>query len=463
MTSTFDWFFLLSANVFVVFCLFLVISLLGEIRLSGAGCRPDFSYMSRFSMLFAAGMGIGLMSFGVSEPLSHFSSRMGGMSIDAATNLTSGWAPLGGAVGDIEGARDLAMAATVFLWGLHPWSTYAIVALALVFFSFNHQLPLTLRWVFYPLLGDRIWVFWGHVIDILAVFATLFGLITSLGFGAKQALSGMNFIFGWGTGAIAIISVVRWVDGGVRLLSELNMGLCMLLHLFIIVFGQATNILTTIFEGGVAYIKEFISLAMPFGREDANFSQGWKAFYWAWWISWSPFVGMFIARVSKGRTVRELVVCVVIVPTVLGTIWMGPFGGEAVSQVIADATAPVASVAQELKLFVMVQELPLANVLSMIGIILVLVFFITSADSGSLVIDSTTAGGKENAPVIQKIFWCSFEGLIAIVLLLVGGSEALGTLQAMAVSTGLPFTLVLLAMSLSLYLGLKQAASSVQK
>jgi len=471
ITSTFDWFFLLSANIFVLFCVVLVVTPLGKVRLGGKDARPDFGYIGWFSMLFAAGMGIGLMFFGVSEPMSHFSSSMGGVALDATSGLRTDWAPLGAAIGDQEAARDLAMAATIFHWGLHPWAIYAVVGLALAFFTYNRKLPLTLRSAFYPLLGEKVWGFWGHVIDILAVFATLFGLTTSLGFGTTQALSGFNFLFGWGTGSfatvlliavitsIAICSVVRGLDGGVKLLSELNMGLALLLLTFIIVMGPTGDILNTIFSGGLSYVESVIPLSMPFGREDANFSQGWTSFYWAWWISWSPFVGMFIARVSKGRTVREFVLCVVLVPTLLGIIWMGAFGGTAISQVIADSTAPVASAAQELKLFVMVQDFPFSSLLSLIGIVLVLVFFITSSDSGSLVIDSITAGGKENAPVSQKVFWCSFEGIVAIVLLLVGGSEALGALQAMAVSTGLPFTVVLLALCVSLYMGLKSEIS----
>ncbi|MFT5707238.1 MAG: BCCT family betaine/carnitine transporter [Oceanospirillaceae bacterium] len=473
ITSTFDWFFLLSANIFVLFCVFLVASPLGKVRLGGKNARPEFGYIGWFSMLFAAGMGIGLMFFGVSEPISHFNSSVGGTAVDAVTGLRTDWAPLAAAAGDLEGARNLAMAATIFHWGLHPWAIYAVVGLALAFFSYNHKLPLTLRSAFYPLLGDRVWGFWGHVIDILAVFATLFGLTTSLGFGTKQALSGFNYLFDWGTGSLAIVlliavitaiaisSVLRGLDGGVKVLSQLNMGLALLLLLFIIVMGPTMDIFNAIFGGGVSYIQELLPLSMPFGREDANFSQGWTSFYWAWWISWSPFVGMFIARVSKGRTVREFVLCVVLVPTLLGIVWMGAFGGTAISQVITDAGAPVATAAQELKLFVMVQDFPFSSLLSMIGIILVLVFFITSSDSGSLVIDSITAGGKENAPVSQKVFWCSFEGIVAIVLLLVGGSEAIGALQAMAVSTGLPFTLVLLAMCVSLYMGLKQASAKL--
>jgi len=467
LTSTFDWFFLSAANIFVLFCIMLMITPMGKIRLGGDDAKPDYSYIGWFAMLFAAGMGIGLMFFGVSEPISHLTSSMDGTVVE--NGVRTDWAPLGAAAGDAIAARNLGMAATIFHWALHPWAIYAVVALSLAFFSFNRGLPLTLRSAFYPLLGERVWGWPGHVIDTLAVFATLFGLATSLGFGTQQALAGLNFLFGWGTGpvakvvlitvitAMAMISVVRGLDGGVKILSEINIGLAALLLLFVIIVGPTAAIFDTIFSGGLAYVKQIIPLSMPFGREDANFSQGWTSFYWAWWISWSPFVGMFIARVSRGRTVREFVFCVIVIPTLVSVVWMGVFGGTAISQIAADAAAPVKAAALELKLFEMLKLLPLATVTSLLGIVLVLVFFVTSSDSGSLVVDTITAGGKTNAPVAQRVFWCSFEGIVAATLLLVGGSEALTALQAMAVSTGFPFTIVLLAMCVSLYMGLRQA------
>ena len=466
LTSTFDWFFLLSANIFVLFCLFLMLSPMGKIRLGGADATPDYSYLGWFAMLFAAGMGIGLMFFGVSEPMSHFGSSMGGPAME--NGVRTDWAPLGAAKGDIAAARDLGMAATIFHWALHPWAIYAVVALSLAFFSFNRGLPLTLRSAFYPIFGERVWGWTGHIIDTLAVFATLFGLATSLGFGTQQALAGLNHLFGIPTGnvakvvliaaitGLALISVLRGLDGGIKILSEINIGLATLLLLFIIAVGPTATIFETIFNGGIAYIKEIIPLSMPFGREDANFSQGWTSFYWAWWISWSPFVGMFIARVSRGRTVREFIFCVIIVPTIVSILWMGAFGGTAISQVMADAAAPVSKAALELKLFEMLSPLPLASITSLLGIILVIVFFVTSSDSGSLVIDTITAGGKTDAPVAQRVFWCSFEGLVAAVLLLVGGAQSLTALQAMSVSTGFPFTIVLLGLCVSLLIGLRE-------
>ncbi len=462
LTSNLDWFFLLSGNIFVLVCLGLVVSPLGKVRLGGPEATPDFGYIGWFSMLFAAGMGIGLMFFGVSEPMSHYSTAYGGISV-GEDGLRTDWAPLGGAEGNMAEAQRLGMAATIFHWGLHPWAIYAVVALALALFSYNKGLPLTLRSAFYPIFGERVWGWPGHVIDILAVFATVFGLATSLGIGAQQAAAGLNFLFGLGTGnsmlilliivitLIAIGSIIRGLEGGVKVLSEVNMGLAALLLAFVVLAGPTLAILTGFFDNLLAYGRYLPELSMPFGREDSNFAGGWTAFYWAWWISWSPFVGMFIARVSRGRTVREFLIAVLIVPTLLSVLWMTAMGGTAISQVVNDGYTAVQDAALELQLFQMLTQLPLTAITSFIGIVLVIVFFITSSDSGSLVIDTIAAGGKTNAPVIQRVFWASFEGAVAVALLLGGGLVAL---QAMAVSTGLPFTLVLLGACYAVIRGL---------
>jgi BCCT family betaine/carnitine transporter len=462
LTANLDWFFLSAGNIFVLVCLGLIVSPLGKVRLGGPDATPDYGYVGWFSMLFAAGMGIGLMFFGVSEPMGHFDAALGGIVV-GEDGLRTDWAPLGGAEGNVEEARRLGMAATIFHWGLHPWAIYAVVALALALFSYNKGLPLTLRSCFYPIFGERVWGWPGHMIDILAVLATVFGLATSLGIGAQQASAGLNFLFGLGTGnsmlilliivitLIAIGSIVRGLDSGVKVLSEVNMGLAILLLFFIIIVGPTVAILTGFFDNLLAYGQYLPALSMPFGREDANFSQGWTAFYWAWWISWSPFVGMFIARVSRGRTVREFLIGVLIVPTLLSVLWMTALGGTAIGQVVNDGYTAVQDAALELKLFQMLTQLPLTAITSFVGIILVVVFFVTSSDSGSLVIDTIAAGGKTNAPVIQRIFWASFEGAVAVALLLGGG---LAALQAMAVSAGLPFTFVLLAACYAVVRGL---------
>ncbi|OYD55402.1 BCCT transporter [Thauera propionica] len=461
LTSNLDWFFLGAGNIFVLVCLVVAFSPLGKVRLGGTEATPDYSYLGWFSMLFAAGMGIGLMFFGVSEPLSHFGSAMGGTAVE--NGVRTDWAPLGAAAGDAEAATRLGMAATIFHWALHPWAIYAILALGLALFSFNKGLPLTIRSVFYPLLGERVWGWPGHLIDILAVLATLFGLATSLGYGAAQASSGLNFLFGVPLGdttqvllvigitAIALVSVVAGLDAGVKRLSEINMALALLLMLFVILVGPTLDIVTGFFANLGAYLQHLPALSSPVGREDANFSQGWTAFYWAWWISWSPFVGMFIARVSRGRTVREFIVSVLIVPSLACVLWMTVFGETAITQLVRDGYEAASKAELPLQLFTMLDALPLAQITSFIAIVLVVVFFVTSSDSGSLVIDVISAGGKVDAPVPQRVFWAVFEGLVAIALILGGGLVAL---QAMAVSTGLPFTVVLLVASMAIIKGL---------
>ncbi|HCG7254456.1 TPA: BCCT family transporter [Vibrio parahaemolyticus] len=461
LVSNLDWFFLASGNVFVIVCLVLIVTPLGRVRIGGTEATPDYSYAGWLAMLFAAGMGIGLVFFGVSEPMSHFSSALGGVNIE--NGVRTDWAPLGGAVGDTDAASALGMAATIYHWALHPWSIYALLALGLAIFSFNKGLPLTMRSIFYPLFGERVWGWVGHIIDILAIVATVFGLATSLGYGASQAATGLNFLFGVPMTdttqvvlivvitALALISVVAGLDSGVKRLSEINMILAAMLLFFVIIVGPTMAILTGFFDNIASYITNIPALSMPFEREDVNYSQGWTAFYWAWWISWSPFVGMFIARVSRGRSVREFIICVILIPSTVCVLWMTAFGGTAISQYVNDGYEAVFNAELPLKLFAMLDVMPLAEITSVVGIILVVVFFITSSDSGSLVIDTIAAGGKVDAPTPQRVFWCTFEGLVAIALMLGGG---LAAAQAMAVTTGLPFTIVLLVATVSLIKGL---------
>ena len=461
-TKNFDWFLIGAADLVVIFALLLIVTPFGNVRLGGNEAVADYTYLGWFAMLFAAGMGIGLMFYGVSEPLTHFSTSMGETTIE--NGLRTDWAPLGAATGDEAGSLRLGMAATIYHWGLHPWAIYAIVALALALFTYNKGLPLTIRSAFYPVLGERVWGWPGHIIDIIAVFATLFGLATSLGLGATQANAGLNELFGVPIGttseivlislitAIALISVLRGLDGGVKVLSEINMGLAALLALFTLIVGPTVFLLTFFWDSLVAYIEYLPALANPFGREDVNFSQGWTAFYWAWWISWSPFVGMFIARVSRGRTVREFIVCVLLIPSLVCVLWMSIFGGTAIHQVLNDGYTGAQDAGLPLQLFKMLDQLPLSSITSFIGIVLVVVFFVTSSDSGSLVIDTITAGGKVDAPVPQRVFWCIFEGAVAIALLIGGG---LAALQSMVISTGLLFTVLLMFMCWCIFRGLQ--------
>jgi BCCT family betaine/carnitine transporter len=466
LTSNLDWFFLSAGNIFVLVCLACILLPIGSVRLGGREATPDYSYIGWFSMLFAAGMGIGLMFFGVLEPAYYFGTPWGDQPLGRDLGIVDG------ELADpatLEAARRTAMAATIFHWGLHPWAVYGIVALGLALFAYNKGLPLTIRSLFYPIFGERVWGWPGHVIDILAVFATLFGLATSLGLGAQQANAGLDFVFGVpnnvnvqviliiGITAVALISVLRGLDGGVKILSEINMVIAACLLIFVMFASGIASILSGFVNNLAAYGEDLISLSNPIGREDDGFRQGWTSFYWAWWISWSPFVGMFIARVSRGRTVREFMIAVLLVPTIVSALWMTTFGGTAIDQLVEGVKESavygyvIETYKPELSLFGMLSELPLSSITSFIGIVLVIVFFVTSSDSGSLVIDTITAGGKVNAPVSQRVFWCTFEGLVAIALLLGGGLSAL---QAMAVSTGFPFAVILLLACYALFKGL---------
>jgi BCCT family betaine/carnitine transporter len=451
--DNFDWFFLVAGNIFVLFCLTLIFLPVGKIRLGGVDARPEFSNLSWFAMLFSAGMGIGLMFWSVAEPAAYYTDWWG-TPLNAAKHTAAG--------------AELAMGATMFHWGLHPWAIYAVVALSLAFFTYNKGLPLTIRSAFFPLIGDRVWGWFGHVIDTVAVMATIFGLATSLGFGAQQAAGGLKYLFDIPNTinvqiaiiivvtAVAIVSVVRGLDGGVKLLSNLNMVLALILLSFVILVGQGFGIFAGIFDTTAAYVKNLMPLSNWIDREDEKFYHSWTVFYWAWWISWSPFVGMFIARISKGRTVREFLTAVLLIPTLVTIVWMTAFGGTGLGQIGAGVGELAKGISDvSLALFQMLENMPMSTVTSFIGIVLVLVFFVTSSDSGSLVIDSITAGGKLNAPMPQRVFWATMEGLIAGALLFGGGADALGALQAAAITVGLPFAAVLLAMCISLYVGLK--------
>ena len=449
--STFDWVFMGTVNLFVLFCVLVLVTPVGRVRLGGPDARPDYSLWSWFAMLFAAGIGIGLMFFGVSEPVEHFLRP-----------------PLGAAASDTDTVRGLAVASTIFHWGVHGWAVFAVVALALAFSAYNLGLPLTIRSAFYPAMGDLVWGGFGHVIDILAVFATLFGLATSLGLGAEQMAAGLEHLFGIPATdtsrvlviavitLIATVSVVSGMDRGIRRLSQANLVLALALLAFVLAAGPTGAVLT----GFVASVGHYLAAIGPLsswvGREDLEFLREWTIFYWAWWLSWAPFGGLFIARVSRGRTVRQLVGCMLAIPVLLAALWMNAFGATALSMYIDGGQSTVVEAVEagrlELALFSLLEALPFGGVTSGIAIVLVAVFFITSSDSGSLVIDTITAGGKLDAPVALRVFWCTFEGLVAITLLVSGGLVAL---QTAALVTGLPFALVLLAMCLSTWKGLR--------
>jgi len=338
-----------------------------------------------------------------------------------------------------------------------------VVGVSLAFFCFNRGMPLTLRSAFFPLLGQRVWGPFGHCVDITAVLATLFGLAVSLGYGAEQIAGGLNYLFAVPTGnatkvllivgiiSIALVSVVAGLDKGVKRLSEINMMMATALLLFVLVAGPTLILFTTMGKSVVDYLYYLPGLSNWIDRDDTAFLHGWTTFYWAWWISWSPFVGMFITRISYGRTVREFVTWVLIMPTIIGIVWMSTFGGTALQQLFADGYQGVANAPAELALFKMLELLPFGSIVSAICVLLIAIFFITSADSGSLVMDTITAGGKLDAPVRQRVFWCVLAGVVAVALMLGGG---MASLQALTLSIGLPFCVVLILMCAGLTKGL---------
>lgn len=451
VTTQFDSFFLISANIFVIFCIAIAISPYGRIRLGGNQARPAYSHASWLAMLFAAGVGIGLMFYGVHEPITH--TLHPPLNIDAT---------------DVEQARAAGMSAAIFHWGLHAWAIYAVVGLALAFFTFNRNMPMTLRSAFYPLLGKAVWGPCGHLIDIVAVLATVFGLATSLGIGSEQIAAGLSYLFSINAStstkviliitiiAIAIVSVISGLDKGVKRLSEVNLGLAFLLLVFVFMAGPSLTILLNLGTVTRDYLYYLPQLSHWIDREDNLFLHGWTTFYWAWWISWSPFVGMFIARISFGRSVREFVIWVLIIPTLIGLIWMATLGGTALEQMITLGYRGVADAPPELALFKMLEGLPFTNFVSTLCVFLIALFFVTSADSGSLVVDTLTAGGKVDAPIRQRIFWCSTTGLVAVALMLGGG---MASLQALTTAIGLPFGLLLLLMCVSMLKGFQQESA----
>ncbi len=449
IATQFGWLYILSMSMFVIFVVYLFFSRFGKIKLGPDDSEPDYSYMSWFTMLFSAGMGIGLVFFSVAEPVFHYLAppTMDGESLEAAKE---------------------AMKLTFFHWGFHPWAMYIIVGMSLAYFSFRKGLPLSIRSAFYPLLGERIYGWMGNTIDILAIFGTMFGVATSLGLGVMQVNAGLAYLFGIavstniqilliaGITAVATISVVLGLDKGIRVLSNFNMTVAIGLVIFVFIFGPTIYLLNATVENTGNYLQNLIQssfwTATFDGEEVEGWLGGWTLFYWGWWISWSPFVGMFIARISRGRTIQEFIAGVLLVPTAFTFIWLTVFGNTALSMELY-GEGGIAGLATEQMLFAMLDGLPIATISSVAATLVIITFFVTSSDSGSLVIDMLASGGNPNPPVGQRVFWALSEGAVAAVLLLAGG---LGALQAAAISTGLPFTVILILMCYSLYKGLSQ-------
>lgn len=433
-----SWFYVLTVAIILITVTYLGFSRFGSIKLGPDHSTPDYKNSTWFAMLFSAGMGIGLMFFGVAEPVMHFLS------------------PPVAEAASVEAARE-AMKITFFHWGLHAWAIYAIVALILAFFSYRHGLPLTLRSALYPLIGERIYGPIGHAVDIFAVIGTVFGVATSLGYGVLQVNSGLNYLFDIPVAlttqvllitiitGLAILSVTTGLDKGIRRLSELNMGLAVLMLLFVLILGPTIYLLQTFIQNVGAYTADIVRNTFNlFAYEKTQWLGGWTILYWGWWMSWAPFVGLFIARVSRGRTIREFAMGVLFIPTGFTLMWMTFFGNSAIDLIMNQGVTSLGEAVSKdvaVSIFVFLEQFPFSGVLSFVATLMVIIFFVTSSDSGSMVVDMLCSNGNNNTPIWQRIYWAGGEGVVAAVLLVAGG---LGALQTMTIASALPFAMVLL-------------------
>jgi choline/glycine/proline betaine transport protein len=448
-----SWFYVLSVALILITVVFLAVSRFGDIKLGPDHSQPDYGHGTWFAMLFAAGMGIGLMFFGVAEPLMHYAN------------------PPVGDPNTVAAAKE-AMKLTFFHWGLHAWSIYAIVALILAYFCFRHDLPLTLRSALYPLIGERIYGPIGHAVDIFAILGTVFGIATSLGYGVLQINGGLNHLFDLpvsvpvqlgliaGTCALATLSAASGLNKGIRVLSELNLALAVILMLVVLVLGPTVFLLQTFVQNTGGYLSEIVSKTFNlYAYEPTDWIGGWTILYWGWWLSWSPFVGLFFARISRGRTIREFVCGVLFVPAGFTLLWMTIFGDTAIHMVLHQGlTGLVDTVRQDssLALFAFLEHFPFSSVLSLVAVAMVVVFFVTSADSGALVLDMLASGGRDETPLWQRLFWSILVGVVAMALLLADGLKAL---QAATIASALPFAMVLLAATWGLLKALRLDAT----
>ena len=448
------WWYVLIIAAFVVFAIAIAASKLGTIKLGREHDEPEFSVIAWFAMLFAAGMGIGLVFYGVGEPLGY-----------ATVWSKPGWD------GDAIEKAPLAMAQTYVHWGLHPWAIYAVIGLALAYAIHRRGRPVSIRWALEPLLGDRVKGWAGDIIDILAIFGTVFGVATSLGLGVQQIAAGLSEIGIVDTvdntilviliiviTFLATMSVVSGVGAGIKWLSNINLTMAGVLLVTVLVFGPTLFLFQNFVESLGSYLANVLQMTFDVGAYQAEdgqaWYQSWTIFYWGWWISWAPFVGVFIARISRGRTVREFIAGVLLVPSIVGFFWFSVMGGAGIYRQLFGQKDLVEGddLSVEHALFQVLDGLPLGGILSVLAIILIAIFFITSSDSGSLVVDMLASGGHPNPPIWSRVVWATLEGAVAIALLLAGG---LGALQAAALATALPFSIVLLLMCWATVRGLR--------
>ncbi|MBB3039176.1 BCCT family transporter [Hoyosella altamirensis] len=443
------WWYVLVATGFVIFALYCALTRIGKLKLGRDDEEPEFGLLSWFAMLFSAGMGIGLVFYGVAEPLMHYLSPP----------------EAGGVAGGTDRAANQALEITMFHWGLHAWSIYVVIGLGLAYMTFRKGRPLAVRWLLEPLLGrERVEGWIGHTIDAVAIVGTLFGVATSLGFGVQQIMSGLEYL-GWIESSnlwifgivafitlIATLSVVSGVYRGLKWLSNTNMTIAALLVIFVFATGATLFLLQAWVQNLGNYaqaLPELMLRTAPFSED--GWAAAWTVFYWGWWISWAPFVGMFIARISRGRTIREFVIGVLVAPTLVSSVWFTVFGDSAIlRQREAGDVAPGEAVSASTALFSFLDTLPLATITSIVAICVVVFFFVTSSDSGSLVVDILATGGAIETSKITRVYWAVLEGAAAAILLIVGGSESLTALQTASIATALPFSIIMVLACVSL-------------
>ena len=432
------WYYVLIVAILLVTVVIISMSRLGDIKLGPEHEKPEYGFWSWLAMLFSAGIGIGLLFFGVAEPVMHYLN------------------PPDASAGSVQAARD-AMVLSIFHWGFHVWAIFAGVALILGYFSYRHNLPLTLRSALYPLIGERIHGPIGHAIDVFAIVSTVCGVATTLGFGVLQMNSGLNHLFGIPVGeatqvvliivttALATVSVVAGLDAGIKRLSQLNMGLAALLCFTVLILGSTVFLFQAFVQNLGSYLSVLVNRTFNlYAYAPTDWIGGWTIFYWGWCLSWSPFVGLFIARISRGRTIREFAVGTLLMPTLITILWLTVFGNSAIRMIREEGLQSLADIIekdQSLALFQFLEQFPFSQVLSGLAIVLVVIFFITSADSGAMVMNMLSSHGRDDTPVWQRIFWSAIIGVVAIALLLAGG---LASLQTAAIASALPFSVILL-------------------
>ena len=433
-----SWFYVMAVALIFLCVTFLGLSRYGDIKLGPDHAQPSYSFASWFAMLFSVGMGIGLMFFGVAEPVMHFQ------------------APPLGQPGTVDAAKE-AMKLTFFHWGLHAWAIYAMVALILAFFGYRHHLPLTLRSALYPIIGERIYGLAGHNIDIFAILGTIFGVATALGYGVLQVNSGLNYLFAVEVSTkvqaalivaimlLTTVSIAAGLDKGIRRLSEANLLLALMLLVMVVLLGPTVLLLQMLIQNTGGYLSDIVGKTFNlYAYEPTDWLGGWTLFYWAWWLSWSPFVGMFIARISRGRTIREFVTGVLFVPTGLTLVWLTAFGNTAINMITHQGVTDLGKTVTTnipVALFNFLEYFPFSDLLSLIAMVMVVIFFITSADSSAVVVDMLACGGNSKTPTWQRVFWSALIGVVALVMLLAGGLRAL---QTITIATALPFSMILL-------------------